>query len=520
MPTDPYLLLGISRTATTAEIEWLYSGLARLYYPDHNGGSDVARERFLSIQGAYELLRDPVRRAEYDRSGVAEVGAAWQDVAAATRPVDGSGNNASYRGSTLRSEQKRIEDDLACSNLRVLELQIRGVEEQLRVFESSKRPGNLGATRDELRRSDVRNVAFARQMESSERSSTEANALWVALGKRIPSQSEVDEAYTKFKAVQQDLRSVSRGHRYLVWRSRYFRAARRFRMLVTKYHQPELLAFLILGVVCCVPSLFLGMLLFTKVSSALLLSFAGFLLGFAIGAILQFLPGSVRLANSMSSTERLIRQKARAKSLEHTAYQAAKAKYEVFSLSQAMHDEEVRNAELTLRVDQLQKEEDAKQRLLEKLNELRTAREARSVLDQSLQRELEDLKRRLSSREHLISRNWRDLRGTQFELFLLEVFEELGYFVELVGGSGDQGADLIVTKLGRRTLIQAKGYGGSVDNASVQQAFTGMAFHRCHACVAITNSRFTANAIRAAEGVNCLLVDSDQMVALIRGEIM
>jgi molecular chaperone DnaJ len=67
--TDYYQLLGVSRTADTEEIKKAYRQLALQYHPDRNQGSKESEERFKEVTQAYEVLRDPEKRAVYDRYG-------------------------------------------------------------------------------------------------------------------------------------------------------------------------------------------------------------------------------------------------------------------------------------------------------------------------------------------------------------------------------------------------------------------------------------------------------------------
>jgi molecular chaperone DnaJ len=69
-----YDLLGISRDASEAEIKKAYRKLAMEYHPDRNS-SVQAEARFKEITEAYEVLRDPQKRARYDRYGKAGLGA-------------------------------------------------------------------------------------------------------------------------------------------------------------------------------------------------------------------------------------------------------------------------------------------------------------------------------------------------------------------------------------------------------------------------------------------------------------
>ncbi len=66
---DYYQLLGVSRNADTDEIKKSYRQLALQYHPDRNQGSKEAEERFKEVTQAYEVLREPEKRAMYDRYG-------------------------------------------------------------------------------------------------------------------------------------------------------------------------------------------------------------------------------------------------------------------------------------------------------------------------------------------------------------------------------------------------------------------------------------------------------------------
>jgi molecular chaperone DnaJ len=70
-----YALLGVARDATEADIKKAYRKLAMEYHPDRNPAAE-AEARFKEITEAYEVLRDPQKRAAYDRYGKAGVGGA------------------------------------------------------------------------------------------------------------------------------------------------------------------------------------------------------------------------------------------------------------------------------------------------------------------------------------------------------------------------------------------------------------------------------------------------------------
>lgn len=82
--TDLYALLGIPRDATDAAVTKAYRKLAAKLHPDRNPGDAAAEARFKEVQHAYDVLRDPARRARYDATGRTDDAAAKLDVAAAT----------------------------------------------------------------------------------------------------------------------------------------------------------------------------------------------------------------------------------------------------------------------------------------------------------------------------------------------------------------------------------------------------------------------------------------------------
>jgi curved DNA-binding protein CbpA len=67
---DPYLVLGVSPTATQAEITHAYRTRLRAHHPDtrHTLSPQTADDNLRQLLAAYAVLRDPARRADYDRA--------------------------------------------------------------------------------------------------------------------------------------------------------------------------------------------------------------------------------------------------------------------------------------------------------------------------------------------------------------------------------------------------------------------------------------------------------------------
>src|SRR5262245_35062664 len=66
---DFYVILGLERGATLADVKRAYKRLARRFHPDINPGDRMAAAQFRQIAEAYATLSDPDRRRRYDATG-------------------------------------------------------------------------------------------------------------------------------------------------------------------------------------------------------------------------------------------------------------------------------------------------------------------------------------------------------------------------------------------------------------------------------------------------------------------
>lgn len=105
--------------------------------------------------------------------------------------------------------------------------------------------------------------------------------------------------------------------------------------------------------------------------------------------------------------------------------------------------------------------------------------------------------------------------GTQFELYLVNLFNELGYKTKHNGKAGDQGADLILKKDDFVYVVQAKYYTGKLSNTPVQEIVGAMKYYNANQGVVVTNSSFTVGAKELAKANNVILIDGKALKKLV-----
>jgi restriction system protein len=154
---------------------------------------------------------------------------------------------------------------------------------------------------------------------------------------------------------------------------------------------------------------------------------------------------------------------------------------------------------------------------------------SKTLIEKGLKvRDIEDLKfilrRFIDKKEEALikggfelrQRNFSLLNGADFENLLVKLCETMGYLVEHIGGVGDQGADLILTKDGQRTLIQAKCYKNwGVGNSAVQQAAAAKIHYACSKATVIGIPYFTREAQQLAKTNGVRLVDKKELQSLL-----
>jgi len=117
---------------------------------------------------------------------------------------------------------------------------------------------------------------------------------------------------------------------------------------------------------------------------------------------------------------------------------------------------------------------------------------------------------------YLELQNVRAMSGPQFKVFVKRVLTALGYSARVLGGSGDQGVDVIASMNGSKVAIQCKNYNKPVGNKPVQEVYAGSKHHRCDQAWVVAPAGYTKGAHELAQSVGVSLLDARAIRAWIR----
>lgn len=110
---DPYATLGLTKSATEAEIKTAHRRLVRLSHPDINPDDPAAEARFVRVTAAHDLLKDPEKRARYDAGEIDAAGQEkpqrryYRDFAGADGARQGTGGGGGMDPNDIFSEMFR-----------------------------------------------------------------------------------------------------------------------------------------------------------------------------------------------------------------------------------------------------------------------------------------------------------------------------------------------------------------------------------------------------------------------------
>lgn len=110
-----------------------------------------------------------------------------------------------------------------------------------------------------------------------------------------------------------------------------------------------------------------------------------------------------------------------------------------------------------------------------------------------------------------------NMSGSMFEQWCSAFLLKIGFSnIENIGGSGDQGADIIAVFNGRLYVIQCKCYSSPLGNKPIQEVFAAKTYYGADKALVITNNHFTKGAYDLAEKTNVSLIDRTSLQRLLQ----
>lgn len=107
------------------------------------------------------------------------------------------------------------------------------------------------------------------------------------------------------------------------------------------------------------------------------------------------------------------------------------------------------------------------------------------------------------------------MKGNEFEKFLVAHFSKLGYSGRLTKESSDYGADILLKKGEDTIVVQAKRYSSKVGIKAIQEIVGSLQYYKANKGIVATNSYFTSNAAKLAAANNIELWDRNKLIDIM-----
>lgn len=107
------------------------------------------------------------------------------------------------------------------------------------------------------------------------------------------------------------------------------------------------------------------------------------------------------------------------------------------------------------------------------------------------------------------------MNGFDFETYMAKHFKRKGYKVINTPKTGDYGADLILTKRMKKSVVQIKRYNGKVGVKAIQEVIAAKSYYNAKNAYVVSNSFFTNSAITLAKKTNVKLIDRKKLQKII-----
>ena len=106
--------------------------------------------------------------------------------------------------------------------------------------------------------------------------------------------------------------------------------------------------------------------------------------------------------------------------------------------------------------------------------------------------------------------------GREFELFIIDLFEKLGYSSTVTNRSKDNGCSMMFQQGEYRIAVQAKRSESELTFTSVQRALDSLKKYNAQLALVITNNKFIFSAKQLAKIKNITLIDRKKLLDLIK----
>jgi len=144
-------------------------------------------------------------------------------------------------------------------------------------------------------------------------------------------------------------------------------------------------------------------------------------------------------------------------------------------------------------------------------------------VNEQLKRLLEERRDQIASgklqRAALLQRNWKTMRGPEWEDFVVEVLRTQGATVQRTGYLGEDEPNLIADFGSRRVAVFTDGEGKNVSSETIRRVIAAKQRLRCDACAVIINRRFTGAAQDFATRNGCTTIGASEFPDFVLGII-
>lgn len=109
------------------------------------------------------------------------------------------------------------------------------------------------------------------------------------------------------------------------------------------------------------------------------------------------------------------------------------------------------------------------------------------------------------------------MTGVEYELYIANIInKETNWSAKITKASGDQGADLVLTKGPLTAVLQTKYYSSKVGNKAIQEAYSAKKFYNADLAFVVSNAEFTSSAWELAEKTSVKIISEGNLIDFLK----